>query len=140
MRRTSLSIGILITAFLRKSDELKKLTTGFYPVYAPKGAKLPLLVFNQDQAEGEAVKSVGGSDRLTLTVGCCSRTYEEAVRMAEAVRDALEGRGKAITVDGQALLANAIRFTAGRTFYDETLAAYVLEVAFDCSVWGSSQG
>lgn len=97
VNKSSLSAGEIIRAVLVEDPEVAARTTKVYPVVADE-AKLPYIVYRRTQLEQDAIKGRRGADTVGIEVICYTEQYTPGVELAEAVRDALDG--KQATVDG----------------------------------------
>ena len=97
VNKSSLSAGEIIRAVLVEDPEVAARTTKVYPVVADE-AKLPYIVYRRTQLEQDATKGRRGADTVGIEVICYTEQYTPGVELAEAVRDALDG--KQATVDG----------------------------------------
>ena len=97
VNKSSLSAGEIIRAVLVEDPEVAARTTKVYPVVADE-AKLPYIVYRRTQLEQDATKGRRGADTVCIEVICYTEQYTPGVELAEAVRDALDG--KQATVDG----------------------------------------
>lgn len=97
VNKSSLSAGEIIRAVLVEDPEVATRTTKVYPVVADE-AKLPYIVYRRTQLEQDATKGRRGADTVGIEVICYTEQYTPGVELAEAVRDALDG--KQATVDG----------------------------------------
>lgn len=97
VNKSSLSAGEIIRAVLVEDPEVAARTTKVYPVVADE-AKLPYVVYRRTQLEQDATKSRRGADTIGIEVLCYTEQYTPGVELAEAVRDALDG--KQAEVDG----------------------------------------
>lgn len=97
VNKSSLSAGEIIRAVLVEDPEVAARTTKVYPVVADE-AKLPYIVYRRTQLEQGATKGRRGADTVGIEVICYTEQYTPGVELAEAVRDALDG--KQAEVDG----------------------------------------
>lgn len=95
--RSSLSAGEIIRAVLVEDPEVSARTGKVYPV-VEDSAELPYIVYRRTQLEQVQVKGQRGADTVGIEVLCYTQHYTEGVELAEAVRDALDG--KQAEVDG----------------------------------------
>lgn len=95
--RSSLSAGEIIRAVLVEDPEVSARTGKVYPV-VEDSAELPYIVYRRTQLEQALVKGQRGADTVGIEVLCYTQHYTEGVELAEAVRDALDG--KQAEVDG----------------------------------------
>lgn len=89
--RSSLSAGEIIRAVLVADPEVSARTGKVYPV-VEDSAELPYVVYRRTQLEQAQVKGQRGADTVGIEVLCYTQHYTEGVELAEAVRDALDGR------------------------------------------------
>lgn len=89
--RSSLSAGEIIRAVLVEDPEVSARTGKVYPV-VEDSAELPYIVYRRTQLEQAQVKGQRGADTVGIEVLCYTQHYTEGVELAEAVRDALDGK------------------------------------------------
>lgn len=89
--RSSLSAGEIIHAVLISDAEVSARVSKVYPV-VEDSAELPYLVYRRVQLEQGQVKSQRGNDTVSIEILCYTKGYTEGVELAEAVRDALDGK------------------------------------------------
>lgn len=89
--RTSLSAGEIIRAVLTEDPEVIARAKKVYPVVEDT-AELPYIVYHRTSLEQTSVKSLSRADSVTIEVLCYTAGYTEGVELAEAVRDALDGK------------------------------------------------
>lgn len=89
--KSSLSAGEIIRAVLTSDPEVTARAKKVYPVVEDT-AELPYVVYRRTQLEQGQVKGRRGNDNVTIEVLCYTKGYTEGVELAEAVRDALDGK------------------------------------------------
>lgn len=92
--RTVLSAGLVVNALLRQSQRIQDLFGGaprIYPVVSMTEDNFPCIAYARTSLVTEGVKTGRPADTAEVSVQVYSRSYAEAVVMAEAVRAALEG-------------------------------------------------
>lgn len=88
--KSSLSAGELIRATLLEDAEVCATTTRIFPVRA-KETTLPYILYRRAELETLPQKSgKPGSEKLQMELNCFSQGYEEGLKLAEAVRSALD--------------------------------------------------
>lgn len=95
--KTSLSAGEIIRAMLIEDSEVMARANKVFPV-VEDSAELPYIVYRRTQLEQDPTKGRRGADTVGIEILCYTKGYTEGVELAEAVRDALDG--KQATVDG----------------------------------------
>jgi hypothetical protein len=98
--KSSLSAGEIIRAVLMEDEEVMARANKVYPV-VEDDSQLPYIVYRRMQLKQDPVKQRRGPDEVAVEVLCYTADYTEGVELAEAVRDALDG--KAAQVDGLAM-------------------------------------
>lgn len=91
---TSLSAGKLIRRILTEDEAVRAAkVTKVFPVVTDN-AILPYIAYRRKSVEAGAVKGavVGNADTTAVEILCFTGDYESGVSLAEAVRDALDGR------------------------------------------------
>lgn len=89
--RTSLSAGEIIRSILMSDSEVSARVKKIFPV-VEDSAELPYIVYRRTQLEQEPVKGRRGADTVGIEILCYTQHYTEGVELAEAVRDALDGK------------------------------------------------
>lgn len=89
--KSSLSAGEIINAVLTNDAEVSARAGNIYPVVEDK-ADLPYIVYRRVQLEQGQVKGQRGNDTVGIEILCYTKGYTEGVELAEAVRDALDGK------------------------------------------------
>ena len=88
--KSSLSAGELIRATLHEDAEVCATTNRIFPVRA-KDTTLPYILYRRVELEVSPQKSgKPGSEKLQMELNCFSQGYEEGLKLAEAVRSALD--------------------------------------------------
>jgi len=106
---TSLSAGLLIYDLLSNDTAVKALSNKVFPVVSEAGAVLPYICYRRSNSVTTQVKSMSGADNQAIEVVCYAETYAASVKMAEAVRAAMEGGNICYTdSDGHRLVARSI--------------------------------
>lgn len=123
--KSSLSAGEVIYAVLTENPEVSKLAGDIYPVVEDR-ADLPYIVYRRIGLEQTPVKSRRGSDNVAIEILCFTKGYTEGVKLAEAVRGALDG----MQMSHEGLVISACTLTdSEETWYDD---AYVQQLIFNC--------
>lgn len=89
--KSSLSAGEIIRAILIADTEVSTRAKKVFPV-VEDSAELPYIVYRRTQLEQDPVKGKRGADTVGIEVLCYTAGYTEGVELAEAVRDALDGK------------------------------------------------
>lgn len=89
--KSSLSAGEIIRAVLMSDSEVMARAKKVFPVVEDT-AELPYIVYRRTQLEQEPVKGRRGADTVGIEILCYAKGYTEGVELAEAVRDALDGK------------------------------------------------
>ena len=95
--KSSLSAGELIRGILAADTTVKARANKIYPVIVDK-AELPYITYRRTSLQNDPVKGQRGADAVGIEVICYTAGYTEGVELAEAVRDALDG--KQAEIDG----------------------------------------
>lgn len=88
--KSSLSAGELIRAVLTGS-EAGSIATKIFPVMTDN-ATLPYVSYRRIALVHSPVKGLRGPDKVSIEIGCFAASYPASLELAEAVRDALDGR------------------------------------------------
>lgn len=89
--KSSLSAGEIIRALLIEDSEVKARVKKVFPV-VEDSAELPYIVYRRTQLEQTPAKGQCGSYTVGIEILCYTAGYTEGVELAEAVRNALDGR------------------------------------------------
>lgn len=89
--KTSLSAGEIIRSMLVSDQEVSARAKKVYPV-VEDSADLPYVVYRRAQMDQLPVKPARGADTVTIEILCYTKQYTEGVELAEAVRNALDGK------------------------------------------------
>jgi len=89
--KSSLSAGEIIRAILVADAEVATKAKKVFPVVGDS-AELPYIVYRRTQLEQGPIKGKRGADTVGIEVLCYTKQYTEGVELAEAVRDALDGK------------------------------------------------
>lgn len=111
--KTSLSAGEIVHAVLRESPEVREITDNVFPIIADK-AELPYIVYRRSALEPVPQKSAPANDAVEIEVLCYGRSYDESVRLAEAVRGALDHR----SAETEDLRARSILLVDASEFFE----------------------
>lgn len=90
MAVTSISTCLAVGKILEQDATIATFGAAIFPVIAEKGATLPYIEYRRTGHEASPTKS-GNADAATVEVVCYAQDYTGSVRMAEAVRAALDG-------------------------------------------------
>lgn len=89
--KSSLSAGEIIRAILMSDGEVTARAKKVFPV-VEDNAELPYIVYRRTQLEQDPTKRGRGADTVGIEILCYTEQYTEGVELAEAVRDALDGK------------------------------------------------
>lgn len=89
--KTSLSVGEIIRGILVSDEAVKAITERVFPVLTQTKAELPYLVYQRTNLTARSVKEHRSSDEVEMEIMCFAERYEDSVKLAEAVREALDG-------------------------------------------------
>lgn len=89
--QTSLSAGSIIRGALLEDEAVSAITRNVFPVVVDN-ARLPYIAYRRVSFEQKAQKTgIKWADTVVEEVVCYAASYEESIRLAEAVRAALDG-------------------------------------------------
>lgn len=89
--QTSLSAGSIIRGALLEDEAVSAITRNVFPVVVDN-ARLPYIAYRRVSFEQKAQKTgLKWADTVEVEVVCYAASYEESIRLAEAVRAALDG-------------------------------------------------
>lgn len=129
---TSLSAGLLIYDVLSKDTGVKAVSNKVFPVVSEDGATLPYICYRRGGSDSLAVKNLAGADTITVEVLCYSSDYAGGVRMAEAVRAALDGAQATYSSTEGSLVARSIRLIDSEEGFQDD--AYVQALTFSMKI------
>ena len=92
MTHTVLSASKIIGAVLADSEAVSQRVTKIFPVIAAQEATMPYVCYRRVKTLPNPVKGCHSADTAEVCVHCYTAEYGEGVELAEAVRDALDGR------------------------------------------------
>ena len=122
-KMTSLSVGKIIRKVLTEDATVSALVTKVFPV-ATDTARLPYVSYRRVSLDPTNVKGGANPDTTAVEVLCFTEKYESGVELAEAVRDALEG--KQVQIEG--LTMRSCFLSDSEEAYQDD--AYVQQLAF----------
>jgi hypothetical protein len=123
VNKTSLSVGEIIYDVLTNDAEVMARTNKVFPVVTDK-ATLPYVAYRRSRLEHNPVKGTQGADTVQIDVLCFAAKYGDGVQLAEAVRQALDG--KQATKD--TLIMRSCTIAGGEEYYEND--AYIQELNF----------
>jgi len=123
VNKTSLSVGEIIYDVLTNDAEVMARANKVFPVVTDK-ATLPYVAYRRSRLEHNPVKGTQGADTVQIDVLCFAAKYGDGVQLAEAVRQALDG--KQATKD--TLIMRSCTIAGGEEYYEND--AYIQELNF----------
>lgn len=123
VNKTSLSVGEIIYDVLTNDAEVMARANKVFPVVTDK-ATLPYVAYRRSRLEHNPVKGTQGADTVQIDVLCFSAKYGDGVQLAEAVRQALDGK-QAIK---DTLIMRSCTIAGGEEYYEND--AYIQELNF----------
>ncbi len=130
---TSLSSGLLINELLSNDEGVMGVANQVFPIVSEPGAKLPYICYRRGSNEDRAVKTLAGADTAVIEVLCYADNYAHSVRMAEAVRKAMDGVSYRYEDDGgQSLVARSIQMTDAEEGWNDD--AYMQSLVFTVKI------
>ncbi len=127
VNKTSLSVGEIIYDVLTNDAEVMARTNKVFPVVTDK-ATLPYVAYRRSRLEHNPAKGTQGADTVQIDVLCFAAKYGDGVQLAEAVRQALDG--KQATKD--TLIMRSCTIAGGEEYYEND--AYIQELNFTIKV------
>lgn len=127
VNKTSLSVGEIIYDVLTNDAEVMARANKVFPVVTDK-ATLPYVAYRRSRLEHNPAKSTQGADTVQIDVLCFAAKYGDGVQLAEAVRQALDG--KQATKD--TLIMRSCTIAGGEEYYEND--AYIQELNFTIKV------
>lgn len=86
---TSISAGLAVYGLLTGDRAVAALAGTVFPIVADR-ATLPYVVYRRAKTAAQPSKAPGSADTVLVEVRCYTADYESGVRLAEAVRSALD--------------------------------------------------
>jgi hypothetical protein len=123
VNKTSLSVGEIIYDVLTNDAEVMARTNKVFPVVTDK-ATLPYVAYRRSRLEHNPVKGTQGADTVQIDVLCFAAKYGDGVQLAEAVRQALDGKQAA----KDTLIMRSCTIAGGEEYYEND--AYIQELNF----------
>lgn len=129
--KTILSAGELIKKALTTNDRVQSLTARIVPVVATDGATTRYVVYRRTSLEQNPVKAKDGSYTGVFEVSCYAEKYDDSVELAEAVKNALDGKKiESDETDG----INARSVTLSDAYEDYEADAFVQVLTFKIKI------
>jgi hypothetical protein len=123
VNKTSLSVGEIIYDVLTNDAEVMARANKVFPVVTDK-ATLPYVAYRRSRLEHNPVKGTQGADTVQIDVLCFAAKYGDGVQLAEAVRQALDGKQAA----KDTLIMRSCTIAGGEEYYEND--AYIQELNF----------
>ena len=123
VNKTSLSVGEIIYDVLTNDAEVMARANKVFPVVTDK-ATLPYVAYRRSRLEHNPVKGMQGADTVQIDVLCFAAKYGDGVQLAEAVRQALDGKQTA----KDTLIMRSCTIAGGEEYYEND--AYIQELNF----------
>lgn len=89
----SVLIGLHIKRTLEKNpDVVKMVSNRIYPIVVPQGVETyPFICYDMTGGSGDSTKDGAVDDVATVTIAILAKKYEDAIKIGNAVRYALDG-------------------------------------------------
>jgi hypothetical protein len=123
VNKTSLSVGEIIYDVLTNDAEVMARANKVFPVVTDK-ATLPYVAYRRSRLEHNPAKGTQGADTVQIDVLCFAAKYGDGVQLAEAVRQALDGKQAA----KDTLIMRSCTIAGGEEYYEND--AYIQELNF----------
>ena len=127
VNKTSLSVGEIIYDVLTNDAEVMSRANKVFPVVTDK-ATLPYVAYRRSRLEHNPAKGTQGADTVQIDVLCFAAKYGDGVQLAEAVRQALDGKQAA----KDTLIMRSCTIAGGEEYYEND--AYIQELNFTIKV------
>lgn len=125
--KTSLSVGEIIYDILTNDAEVSSRVNKVFPVVTDS-ARLPYVAYRRSHLDHNPVKGSQGADTVTIDLLCFTAKYGDGVQLAEAVRQALDGK----QATKGTLVMRSCTIAGGEEYYEDD--AYVQELSFTIKV------
>lgn len=125
--KTSLSVGEIIFDILTNDAEVSSRVNKVFPVVTDS-ARLPYVAYRRSRLEHNPVKGTQGADTVTIDLLCFTAKYGEGVQLAEAVRQALDGK----QATKGTMVMRSCTFAGAEEYYEDD--AYIQELSFTIKV------
>ena len=106
---TSISAGLLIYDVLANDAGVTSITSRIFPVVSEKDSPLPYICYRRASNETTAAKNIPGANACIVELACYAATYAGSIKLAEAVRNALDGIQAEFTDGTDRLVARSIQ-------------------------------
>lgn len=125
----SLLIGIHINEALAASEAIvSKVGDRVFPIVAPSGVEdYPYIVYQSTMGEPELTKDGVLHDNVATTITVVSKSYGEAIEIANEVRNELEF----VEVKHDRFAVTWCSYAGGGEMWLDDLAAYAIEMSFN---------
>lgn len=139
MEKTSISAGEIIFDILSNDEKVMGKVTKIFPIVTDN-ANLPYVAYRCEDGSEQPQKGGMGADTLVMNIACFSEEYLEGLRIAEAVRAALDGKQHAIeytdedTGESKSLTMRSCYYTGRREQWIEDGNAFVQELLFNIKI------
>jgi hypothetical protein len=127
VNKTSLSVGEIIYDVLTNDAEVMVRANKVFPVVTDK-ATLPYVAYRRSRLEHNPAKGTQGADTVQIDVLCFAAKYGDGVQLAEAVRQALDGK----QATKGTLIMRSCTIAGGEEYYEND--AYIQELNFTIKV------
>lgn len=127
VNKTSLSVGEIIYDVLTNDAEVMARANKVFPVVTDK-ATLPYVAYRRSRLEHNPAKGTQGADTVQIDVLCFAAKYGDGVQLAEAVRQALDGK----QATKGTLIMRSCTIAGGEEYYEND--AYIQELNFTIKV------
>lgn len=112
--------GDLIRDILLDSPDVAAITTKVFPLMRDK-ATLPYINYRRASISTRPVIEGSAADTITFELQCCAKDHDQSLRLASAVREALDGiqaEGHGLRIR-RSLLIDAAEFFTGDAFVQQ---------------------
>ncbi len=125
--KTSLSVGEIIHDILTNDAEVSARANKVFPVVTDK-AVLPYVAYRRSRLEHNPAKGTQGADTVQIDVLCFAAKYKEGIQLAEAVRQALDGK----QATKGTMVMRSCTISGGEEYYEDD--AFIQELNFTIKV------
>lgn len=91
MSKSSISVGEIVRHVLMEDIQVSNKVRKIFPVVVDN-ATLPYIVYRRSGMRQDPTKHERGADTVMMQIVCYTEDYQSGVELAEAVRDALDGK------------------------------------------------
>ena len=126
-------IGKWIYQQLTANNEISRVCPNkVFPLVAEQTTTFPFIVYWRNNITGEHCKDGYHQDQVSFTIIAVSDNYVESLKLAQAIRESIEGTRYLYNNDGNQMEISFCKLASIDETYQEN--AFVQTLQFDCTV------